>query len=113
MWRHVTVLNFFATVGIEHRDGQGMTSELGIGQADKLFHSIDARRLVGLRDRAVISTPARPPTSTWAQAALGPPAEHLRVPDCCAALSLTIPPLRGSIAVLKLIPATKCVDRPL
>jgi hypothetical protein len=40
--------------GVKNSATEGKTAELGIEQARKLFHSIDAGKVVGLRDRAVL-----------------------------------------------------------
>jgi integrase/recombinase XerD len=53
--RHAVALNPFASVsGVKYSVTEGKTAELGIEQARKLFHSIDAGHVVGLRDRAVL-----------------------------------------------------------
>jgi integrase/recombinase XerD len=53
--RHAVALNPFASVrGVKYSVTEGKTAELGIEQARKLFHSIDAGNVVGLRDRAVL-----------------------------------------------------------
>src|ERR1017187_3538574 len=51
--RHAVALNPFASVrGVKYSVTEGKTAELGIDQARKLFKSIDASNVVGLRDRA-------------------------------------------------------------
>jgi integrase/recombinase XerD len=53
--RHAVVLNPFASVaGIKHSVTEGKTAELAIEQARKLFASIDAGNVIGLRDRAIL-----------------------------------------------------------
>lgn len=53
--RHAVALNPFASVrGVKYSAHEGKTAELGIEQARKLFQSIDAGNVVGLRDRAVL-----------------------------------------------------------
>ena len=53
--RHVAPLNPFASVrGIKHGGAEGKTPEITIQQAKKLFHSLQAADVVGLRDRAVL-----------------------------------------------------------
>lgn len=53
--RHAVALNPFASVrGVKYSVSEGKTAELAIEQARRLFRSIDAGHVVGLRDRAVL-----------------------------------------------------------
>jgi integrase/recombinase XerD len=54
--RHAVPLNAFASVrGIKHRVIEGKTAEIETVQARKLFRTLDAGNVVGLRDRAVLA----------------------------------------------------------
>lgn len=53
--RHAVPLNSFASVrGTKHVVVEGKTPEISIEQASKLFKSLDASNIVGLRDRAIL-----------------------------------------------------------
>ena len=54
--RHAVILNPVSSVRNErHQVSEGKTPEITIKQARKLFRSIDASHIVGLRDRAILA----------------------------------------------------------
>jgi site-specific recombinase XerD len=85
--RHVVAVNPLVSArGIKHCDGEGRTVELGIEQARKLFHSVDAGKIAGLRDRAPLGVLAYTGARVGAgRSCIGRLSEPLRTPGCCAA----------------------------
>jgi len=71
---------------VKHWDGEGRTVELGIEQARKLFHSVDAGNIVGLHDCAPLGVLAYTGARVGAgRSCIGRLSEPLTTPGCCAA----------------------------